>query len=264
MGNTTVTTTKLWEEMPYAIGTDDFVPTISAYRAESKGAVIIFPGGGYGMKAEHEGAVMGEWFQKNGITAFVVDYRVAPYQHPAEISDAMRAIKVVRFYAEKYDIDRDKIAVMGFSAGAHLAGSLSVHYDKEMYEETDRIDRENCRPNASILCYPVIDMGTHRHDGSRNNLLGALPRQEMTDFMSLYKHVNENTPEAFIWHTSTDQSVPVMNSLLYAEALSAQNIPYELHIYPMGRHGLGLAPEMPYVAKWGDNLLDWLKLKGWK
>lgn len=261
---TEITTSKLWEKMPYSMGNDDFVPTISAYRADSKGAVIVFPGGGYVMKAEHEGAVIGEWFQKNGITAFVVDYRVAPYKHPAEISDAMRAIKFVRFYAEKYGIDRDKIAVMGFSAGAHLAGSLSVHYDKEMYDETDRIDRENCRPSASILCYPVIDMGAHRHDGSRQNLLGELPKQSMTDFMSLYKHINENTPEAFIWHTSTDQAVPVMNSLLYAQALSAQNIAYEMHIYPMGHHGLGLAPECPYVAKWADDLLDWLKNKGWK
>lgn len=264
MEKTEVITNKLWENIPYYDASEDFIPVISAYRADSKGAVIIFPGGAYAMKAEHEGAVMAEWFQKNGITSFVVDYRVAPYKHPAEISDAMRAIRFVRFYAEKYGIDRDKIAVMGFSAGAHLAGSVSVHYDKEMYEETDRIDRESCRPNASILCYPVIDMGTHRHDGSRQNLLGLLPRQEMTDFMSLHKHVNENTPDTFIWHTSTDEAVPVMNSLLYAEALSAQNIPYELHIYPMGPHGLGLAPEFPYVAKWGDNLMEWLKYKGWK
>lgn len=255
----------LWERViPYNEGELDFVPSITAYPAESKGAVVVFAGGGYVMKAAHEGPAMGEWLQKNGITAFVVDYRVAPYKHPAQISDAMRAVKYVRFYAEKYGIDRDKIAVMGFSAGGHLAGSLSVHYDKEMYEPTDRIDKESCRPNASILCYPVIDMGTYRHDGSRQNLLGEHPTERMADFMSLYKHVNENTPEAFIWHTSTDQAVPVMNSLLYAQALSAENIPYEMHIYPMGHHGLGAAEELPYVGKWLEELKAWLKHKKWK
>ncbi len=256
---------ELWEGViPYNDEENTFVPQITAYPAESKGAVIIFPGGGYGMKALHEGPVMAEWFQSWGITSFVVDYRVAPYKHPAEISDAMRAVKYVRFYAEKYGIDRDKIAVMGFSAGGHLAGSVSVHFDKEMYEPTDRIDKEDCRPNASILCYPVIDMGYYRHDGSQKNLLGDRAPERMIEFMSLYNHVNENTPEAFLWHTSTDQAVPVMNSLLYAQALSAESIPYELHIYPMGHHGLGLSEDLPYVAEWTESLKVWLKLKGWK
>ncbi|MGN0181563.1 MAG: alpha/beta hydrolase [Candidatus Ornithomonoglobus sp.] len=256
---------ELWGgKIPYNDKEHDFVPSITAYRAESKGAVVIFAGGGYAMKANHEGPVMAEWLQSAGITCFVVDYRVAPYQHPAELSDAMRAVKYVRFYADKYNIDSDKIAVMGFSAGGHLAGSVSVHYDKDMYEDTDRIDKESCRPDATILGYPVIDMGYYRHDGSRANLLGQRSTERMNDFMSLHKQVNENTPEAFLWHTSTDQAVPVMNSLLYAQALSAESIPYELHIYPLGPHGLGLAPDMPYVAKWQNDLLDWLKLKGWK
>ncbi|MDD6763182.1 MAG: alpha/beta hydrolase [Clostridiales bacterium] len=255
----------LWDEkIPYNDEKNDFVPGITAYPAQSKGAVAIFPGGGYGMKANHEGQVIAEWLQSSGITAFVVDYRVAPYKHPAELSDAMRAIKWIRFYADKYCIDRDKIAVMGFSAGGHLAGSVSVHYDKDIYPETDRIDKESCKPNASILCYPVIDLGNYRHDGSKFNLLGERAPERLVDFMSLHKQVNENTPEAFLWHTSTDQAVPVMNTLLYAQALSAESIPYELHIYPVGEHGLGLAPDIPYVAKWKNDLLDWLKLKGWK
>ena len=255
----------LWEGViPYNDEENNFVPQITAYPAESKGAVIIFPGGGYIGRAEHEGPVIAEWFQSWGITAFVVDYRVEPYKHPAEISDAMRAVKYVRFYAEKYGIDRDKIAVMGFSAGGHLAGSISVHYDKEMYTETDRIDRENARPDASILCYPVIDMGNYRHDGSKLSLLGSFATEKTVDFMSLHKQVNENTPEAFLWHTSTDGTVPVMNSLLYAEALSKECIPYELHIYPMGHHGLGLSDDLPYVAKWQEDLKAWLKYKGWK
>lgn len=256
---------ELWENgIPFNDKEHDFVPKITAYPAESKGAVIVFPGGGYGMKAAHEGPVIGEWLQKIGITAFVVDYRVAPYRHPAEISDAMRAVKYVRFHASRYGIDTNRIAVMGFSAGAHLAGSVSVHYDKPMYEETDRIDRESCKPNLTILCYPVVDMGTYRHDGSRQNLLGELPRESMTEFMSLHKQVTADTPETFIWHTSTDQAVPVMNSLLYAQALAAQNIPFEYHVYPLGHHGLGLSPEEPYVAKWANDLREYLKLKKWK
>ncbi len=255
----------LWEnKIPYNDKDNTFQPQITAYPASSKGAVIVFAGGGYSMKATHEGPVMAEWLQKSGITSFVVDYRVAPYKHPAQISDAMRAVKYVRFYADKYKIDTEKIAVMGFSAGGHLAGSVSVHYDKKMYEPIDRIDSESCRPNASILCYPVIDMGYYRHDGSRENLLGPNPKESMADFMSLHKQVTADTPEAFIWHTSADQAVPVTNSLLYAQALSAENIPYEMHIYPIGHHGLGLSPDEPYVAKWQEDLKAWFRLKRWK
>ena len=178
---------ELWgEKIPYNDGEFDFVPTITAYKADSRGAVIIFPGGGYCMKAEHEGPVIAEWLRAAGITCFVVDYRVDPYRHPAQISDAMRAVKWVRFYADTYNIDPNKIAVMGFSAGGHLAGSVSVHYDKDMYKPTDRIDSESCRPDASILCYPVIDMGYYRHDGSRENLLGNRSPRRMDEFMSLY------------------------------------------------------------------------------
>lgn len=255
----------LWEgKIPFNDNEHDFVPQITAFPAESKGAVIIFAGGAYALKAIHEGPVIAEWLQSIGITAFVVDYRVAPYKHPAELADAMRAVRYVRFHASRYGIDRDKIAVMGFSAGGHLAGSVSVHYDKEIYDETDRIDREDCNPNLSVLCYPVIDMGNYRHDGSRQNLLGSRPTDAMVDFMSLHKQVNAQTPEAFLWHTSTDEGVPVMNSLLYSQALASWNIPFEYHVYPTGCHGLGLAPDMPYVAKWQEDLKDWLKLKHWK
>ena len=258
--------TELWgTEIPYKIDDIDFVPTIQAYPAESKGAVIIFPGGGYGVcNKGNEGEEVAEWFCQNGITAFVVDYRVRPYKHPAEISDAMRAVKFVRFYAEKYGIDRDKIAVMGFSAGGHLAGSVSVHYDKEMYADTDRIDKESAKPNASILCYSVIDMGDYRNDGTKINLIGGRATENMKNFMSLHKQVTSETPEAFIWHTSEDDVVSVMNSLLYAEALTKENILYELHVYPQGPHGMELCNDDPYNAKWKDNLLDWLRKKGWK
>lgn len=260
----------LWNDIvPFEDKDIDFSPYIEEYPAESDGAVIIFAGGAYGHRTAHEDDGIARWLQSNGICAFVVGYRISPYRHPAPLSDAMRAVKYVRFYAEKYGIDRNKIAVLGSSAGGHLAGSVSVHYDKDIYEDTDRIDRESARPDATILCYPVIDMGDYRHDGTRNNLLGLSPKESMKDFMSLHKNVNENTPQAFIWHSATDEGVPAVNSLLYAQALAREKIPYELHIYPIGPHGAGLAKapspiDLPYVARWSENLLEWLKLKGWK
>lgn len=258
----------LWgNEIPY--WNDEFVeenetapikPAITAYPANSDCAVIIFPGGGYAMRAEHEGKGYAEWFNSIGVTAFVVEYRVAPYKHPAEITDAMRAVKYVRAFADKYGIDKNKIAVMGSSAGGHLAASVSVHYDKDFYQATDNIDRESCRPDATILCYPVIDMFEYRHDGSRTNLIGERAFKADKEFMSLYNHVTVNTPQTFIWHTAEDSTVPCENSMLYAKALSEYHVPFELHIYPYGHHGLGLAKEFPHVAQWAASLQNWLRL----
>lgn len=254
-----------WDETKISQGQPSSeIPTITAYEASSKGAVIIFAGGGYGFRADHEGIGYAKWLQSIGVTSFVVDYRVAPYKHPAQISDAMRAVKYVRYNAKKYGIDTDKIAVMGSSAGGHLAASVSVHYDKDMYEPTDKIDKESCKPNATILCYPVIDMFEYRHDGSRQNLIGERALHADKELMSLYLHVTADTPQAFIWHTSTDQAVPVENSLLYAKALSKVQVPFELHIYPLAPHGQGLAKDIPHVAQWTSSLERWLELNKWK
>lgn len=236
------------------------VPEITAYPAKSKGCVIIFAGGGYGFRAEHEGKGYAEFFESIGVTSFVVEYRVAPYKHPSQICDAMRAVRYVRHNAEKFGIDKNKIAVMGSSAGGHLAASVSVHYDKEFYEPTDEIDNESCRPDATILCYPVIDMFEYRHDGSRQNLIGERALHADKELMSLYKHVTDDTPQAFLWHTSSDQAVPVENSLLYADALSKVQVPFEMHIYPIGPHGLGLSKDLPHVAQWSGALDRWLSL----
>ncbi|MCX7714204.1 MAG: alpha/beta hydrolase [Clostridia bacterium] len=252
---------KLWKNMiPFGTA-DDFEPEITPFIVKgAKGAVVVCPGGGYGFRAPHEGLNVAKWLNTIGISAFVLDYRVAPNKHPAPLSDAMRAVKYVRHNASEFGIEKNKIAIMGFSAGGHLAASLSVHYDKKIYEPADSIDEENCRPDATILCYSVIDLGEYRHDGSRVNLLGENPSFAMKEYMSLHKQVNENTPPAFIWHTSSDSAVPVENSLLYADALSKCQIPFEMHIYPIGRHGLGLAPEEPHVAQWADSLNNWFKL----
>lgn len=253
----------LWgEKIPYwRAEYGEFEPEITSYPVEgADSAVIVCPGGGYGMRADHEGSTIAKWLNSIGIYAFVLDYRVEPYKHPAPIADAMRAVRYVRWHAKEWGIDAHKIAVMGFSAGGHLAGSVSVHYNQPIYEPQDEIDTVSARPDASILCYPVIDMFEYRHDGSRRNLIGENPLHADKELMSLYNHVTSDTPPAFLWHTSSDAAVPVENSLLYANALSKVQVPFEMHIYPVGRHGLGLAPEEPHVAQWAESCEQWLKL----
>jgi acetyl esterase/lipase len=256
----------LWNTiMPYENKNAETLPQITEYPAASSGAVVIFPGGGYGHLAEHEGKVIAQWLNSIGITAFVLEYRLAPdYKHPAMLCDAQRAVRYARSRAEDLGFDKNKIAVMGFSAGGHNAGAVSVHYDKKLYEPTDEIDKESARPDASILCYPVIDMFEYRHDGSRQNLLGSPSLLADKELMALHHHVTTDTPPAFLWHTSEDQAVPVENTLLYADALAKVCVPFEVHIYPYGSHGLGLAPGNAHVAQWADSLDKWLTLMNWK
>ena len=256
----------LWgDKIPYYAETVDFIPKVTYYPANSRGAVIVFAGGSYSHRAVHESYGIAEWLSENGVQAFVIDYRVLPYRHPSPLCDAMRAIRYVRHNAELYGIDKNKIAVIGSSAGGHLVGSLSVHYDKSIYEPTDEIDLENARPDATFLCYSVIDFSDAGNLHTVNHLLGENPSSEDIEFLSIHKHINANTPEAFIWHTATDPAVSVKNSLLYAEALVREKIPVEMHIYPIGPHGLGLAKERePYVSSWGGLLLRWLELRNWK
>lgn len=262
---------KLWTDvMPYQKDEVHFEPEITLYEANSKGAVVIFAGGGYESRARHEGIGYAEWLQSIGITSWVVDYRVAPYAHPAMICDAARAVRIARANAEKYGYDKDKIAVMGSSAGGHLAGSISVHYDKEFYEKTDETDKESAKPNASILCYPVLDMFEFRHNGTALNLLGRDCTDEERAFMSIPMQVTKDTPKAFLWHTAEDGVVPVENTLIYAAELSKYKIPFEVHIFPYGIHGLGLADgktagcDNPHVTQWAGALENWLKLNDWK
>lgn len=251
---------QLWSNgIPYYKKEVDFIPYLTPYIKEgAKTAVVVCPGGGYARRAEHEGNRIGEWLNEMGFSAFVLEYRVAPYQAPAESSDVLRAMRVARKEAEKYGIQ--KLGVMGFSAGAHLAGIASVHYDKKFYEETDETDQLSARPDFSILCYPVIDMFEYRHDGSRTNLIGSNPKKSQKEFYSLHMQVTEDTPPAFLWHTAEDSAVPAENSMLYAMALAEHKIPYELHIYPYGWHGQGLAEDNEYLHQWAEALHRWLVL----
>ncbi len=255
---------ELWTKgMPYQINGEAFIPYMTPYMVEgAKTAIVVCPGGGYEFRAEHEGSHIAKWLNTIGISAFVLEYRVSPYMAPAEGADVQRAIRMARRAAEACGIER--IGVMGFSAGGHLAATASVHFDHIFYKKTDDVDSLSARPDFSVLCYPVIDMFEYRHDGSRCNLLGNYPKHDQKEFYSLHRQITDKTPPAFIWHTAEDSSVPVENSLLYAMKLSEHKIPYELHIYPYGGHGMGLAEEHPHVKAWSDALEKWLMSMGYK
>ena len=240
-------------------------PAMTRYvPAEKKSdwSIVIFPGGAYTHRAVHEGKGYAEFLNKHGIQAFVVDYRVAPSRFPAQLADARRAVRMVRHHAKEWDACSDKIAVMGSSAGGHLAALVS-NYDRPLpHEGHDAIDREDYKPNAHILCYPVISLlSDFGHIGSGEQLLGE-QYQELGQALSVQNLVTAQTPPAFVWHTFADGSVPVTNSLEYVKALKAANVSAELHVFPMGGHGLGLAdrdPETAHVAQWSGLLLNWLR-----
>jgi len=243
---------------------DGFVPALDLYPVETDrplGAVLVCPGGGYQGRAPHEGGAVARRFNAAGLHAFVVQYRVAPHRHPAPLLDAARAMRIIRQHAQEWQVHPDRIAVCGFSAGGHLAGSLGVyHADAKVGDDMDRIP---CRPDALILCYPVITSGLHTHGGSFANLLGVDAPQDLREKMSLERQVSAETPPTFLWHTFDDPGVPVENSLLFAQALRQCGVPFELHVYPSGRHGLGLAPEAPHVATWAGLCCEWLAEMGW-
>ncbi len=247
----------LWENTaPYSDQSpDQEQPSIANYAVPgSKGAVIVAPGGGYRMKAAHEGAPIAEMIGDVGVSAFVLDYRVAPCDPYAPLSDIKRAVRLVR--AMGYE----KVAVLGFSAGGHLVCSAATMYDLGNPDAADPVERLSSRPDAFIPCYAVVSFAAFRHQGSLLNLLGDKAEDwAMIRKFSAELHITEKTPEAFIWHTAADQGVPVENSLRLASALAINGVPCELHIFPYGRHGLGLAKEMPDVAQWANLLQNWLK-----
>jgi len=269
-----VNTIDIWDNYVYGGKMDDnFRPYMKSYILEGddgsskKSAVLICPGGGYGMTSEREAEPVALRFNNAGYNAFVLHYSVAPRKHPQPLLDLARAMCIIRENAKAWNINPEKIALCGFSAGGHLAASLAVHSDKDFLFEVSGINKDMLRPNALILSYPVITSGNFAHLGSFKNLLGDNPSDDLKYLMSLENHVNEKTPPAFLWHTFEDQAVPVENSITFAQALRDHNIPFELHIYPDGPHGLSLATgETAYeprqinshVASWINLCFEWL------
>ncbi len=238
----------LWPDgAPGALGkADQDIPTITPHFAnptKATGAsIVICPGGGYGGLAVHEGSHYALWLNELGITAFVLKYRLGSkgYRHPCMLQDVSRALRYVRANAEKWKLDPERVGVMGSSAGGHLASTLLTHFDAGDAKATDVIDRESCRPNLGILCYPVITFGEFTHKGSRRNLLGDKPSDELIEFLSNEKQVRKDTPPTFIFHTVADRAVPVENALMFARGLREKGVEFSLHIYPKGNHGIGL------------------------
>lgn len=252
----------------YKLYKDGFVENnvnISVYKPlikVGKGCIIIFAGGGYAVRCNYEDVSYAHFINSLGLTAFVVDYRVYPNQFPDELSDARTAVRFVRKNADKFDIDSDKIAVMGSSAGGHLCALLSTYRGKLDGEELSGYADIDYLPSAQILCYPVISAQDDIvREYSYKNLLGELYSQKEKFSPDLI--ADEKTPKAFIWHTFEDQIVNVINSYRYAERLKKVGVSTEMHIFPYGLHGKNLSNDDTHVGQWKKLLENWLRLNNY-
>lgn len=249
---------------------DIVTPTIEV-RLPARGnatgeAVIVCPGGGYEMLAfDWEGTDVASWLNSNGIAAIVLKYRqpdsrsnVEPHLTP--LLDVKRAMRMTRHNAEEWGIDSNKIGVMGFSAGGHVASTLGTRFDSGDAASSDPIERSSCKPNFMALIYPVITMAESvAHEGSRKNLLGDNPSAELVERYSSELHVRASTPPTFLLHSSDDGAVPVKNSLLFYDALFASKVEAEMHLYPYGDHGYSLAIGKGRLQGWTARCVDWIR-----
>ncbi len=251
---------------PGALGTASAdIPTLTRFDPDpgtANGAsMLVLPGGGYAMLAAHEGEGYARWLAGLGITAHVLQYRLgsAGYRHPIMLQDAARALRTVRATARREGHDPARIGIIGSSAGGHLASTLLTHFDAGDATAADPIERESSRPDLGILCYPVITFGEFRHDGSRQNLLGPDPSADLVNHLSNELHVTAETPPCFLLHTGDDRAVPVENALLFANALRRASVPFALHIYETGVHGMGLPAAGKGAPPWDAVCADWLR-----
>lgn len=263
----------LWADgAPGALGqSSNDIPTLTVYQPEAGkangSAMVICPGGGYGHLAQHEGRDYARWLNESGITGFVLKYRLgsAGYRHPAMLQDAARAVRTVRSRAAEWEIDTKRVGIMGSSAGGHLASTLLTHFDAGQSNAVDVIERASSRPDVGILCYAVISLGEFTHRGSRNNLIGTNPPAELVELLSNELQVTKETPPCFIWSTEEDKTVAVENSMMFAAALRKNKVPFDLHIYQKGPHGIGLGSRNWTPDKrhpWTADCLYWLKEQG--
>ncbi len=255
---------------PGAQGTEDadkpsLTPFLVAAGRGTGTAVIVCPGGGYrNLATDKEGDQIALRLNSLGVSAFVLKYRLGPkYHHPVELGDAQRAIRTVRYKAAEYGVMTDRIGIMGFSAGGHLASTAGTHFDAGDSGAADPIDRLSSRPDFLVLCYPVISFTTpYTHKGSLQNLLGDNPDAKLAASLSNELQVTAQTPPTFLFHTTADATVPVENSVLFYLALRKAGVPAEMHIYERGPHGVGLAPTDEALSSWPSRLADWLRVHG--
>jgi acetyl esterase/lipase len=261
----------LWPDgAPGALGTDDADrPALTLYqpnRTQATGTlVVVCPGGGYqNLAMDHEGHQVARWFTSRGIAAAIVKYRLGPrYRHPAPLQDVLRAIRVVRSRAAELNVKPDRIGVMGFSAGGHLASSAATLFELPAAQANDGLEAVSSRPDFAILGYPVIVLGADvTHKGSQRNLLGDAPAAALVTQLSTDRQVTARTPPTFLFHTSADTGVPPQNSVAFYLALKNAGVPAELHIYEKGPHGVGLAPADRELSTWPDRMLGWMRGRG--
>jgi acetyl esterase/lipase len=261
----------LWANVaPGVLGdADEDTPTITAYipaANPTRTAVVIAPGGGYQHLAMgYEGAEVAEWLNAHGVAAFVLKYRLGmKYHSPIELKDAQRAIRTVRADAAQYGLAKDHIGMWGFSAGGHLAATAGTQFDAGNAAAADPIERESSRPDFLVLAYPVITMqDPYAHAGSRTYLLGDAPTQAEIDGMSAELHVTKETPSTFLFATTDDGTVPVMNSVMFYTALVKAGVPAEMHLFQHGGHGAGLAAKNPQLSVWPELLIQWMRERGY-
>jgi acetyl esterase/lipase len=260
---------RLWEgDAPGAIGTEEKdVPTVSVYLPGNQpaptGAIVICPGGGYGgLAMDHEGHQIAQWANEMGFAGIIVSYRHRGrgYGHPAPMLDAQRAVRLTRSRAPEWNIDPARVGILGFSAGGHLTTTVLTHFDRGDPQAIDPVDQQSCRPDFGVVCYAVIALGReYTHQGSQRNLLGESASEELIESLSNERQVTADTPPCFVWHTAADQAVPVENSIHFFSALMTAGVPAELHIFPEGRHGIGLGASVPGASQWPKLCEVWLK-----
>jgi len=263
----------LWPagSVPGALGnTADDNPTLTVFLPETGkatgAAMVICPGGGYGGLAQHEGRDYALYLRREGIACFVLKYRLGShgYRHPIMLGDAARAVRLVRHRGPEWAVDAERIGIMGSSAGGHLAATLITHFDAGAANAPDPVDRQSSRPALGVLCYPVITLGSFTHQGSKDNLLGPSPPAALVADLSNEKQIKPGGPPVFLWHTYEDQAVPVENALLFAQGMRAAGVPFDLHIYERGRHGIGLMavpPNFENPHPWAQDLVFWLRAR---
>jgi acetyl esterase/lipase len=266
----------LWDgAAPGALGnSENDIPTLTIYPAAKQKAIaaamVICPGGGYEHLADYEGKGYAMWLNDLGVTCFVLKYRLASngYHHPVELGDAARAVRLVRKQAKEWNIDPNRVGIMGSSAGGHLASTLLTHFDGGKGDSNDPVDRQSSRPNLGILCYPVITLGEFTHEVSKKNLLGEKETPEMVKLLSSELQVTKATPPCFIWHGWEDSCVLVENAINFAAAMRKAGVRFELHIYEKSGHGLGLGIGLGQVPgevqyhPWTGECSRWLKEQG--
>lgn len=234
--------------------------------AQLRPTILLLPGGAYGFCSQREAEPITFHFLPEGYNVCVLEYSIAPQRFPEQLRQVAAAMELIYQNREEWHCDTEKVAIMGFSAGGHLAAMYSTQYD---CEEVRQLFPQSRKVNGSILCYPVITADpAFTHEGSMLNLLGHQPDEQEVERFSNECHVTADTPPTFLWHTFSDETVPLKNTLVYAQALEAAGVPFELHIYPQGDHGLATADKhtcdevtvhVAHVAQWLESLKKWLK-----